>query len=120
MECKECHTLGHLCDRCFLNMWKDRVDEALKTIQPEGFWHDIDRLIAMVRERDAARFAYASEFDGDVGSIHQNIRLMKARISQLESALREAQSFLATDKLDDARAARETVARVLAPGKKND
>ena len=45
---------------------------------------------------NAARIAYASEFppnaDGkpDVGSIHQNIRAMKARLAEAEALLREA------------------------------
>lgn len=46
-----------------------------------------------IEERDAlraARIAYASEFDGDVGSVHENIRRLKARCAELEARLVEA------------------------------
>lgn len=45
--------------------WKDRALEAEE--QAKGL--------------NSARIAYASEFDGDVGSIHQNIRELKAKFS---------------------------------------
>lgn len=38
-------------------------------------------------ELEAARFAYASEFDGDTGSIHENIRKVKAENQRLREAL---------------------------------
>lgn len=38
-----------------------------------------------IRGLEASRIAYASEFDGDVGSIHQNIRELKARADRLEA-----------------------------------
>lgn len=38
-------------------------------------------------ELEAARIAYASEFDGDVGDIHQNIRKLKAYKDQLEEVV---------------------------------
>jgi len=37
---------------------------------------------------EASRFAYASEFDGDEGSIHQNIRYLKEQNKALKEALR--------------------------------
>ena len=40
-----------------------------------------------IRELEAARFAYASEFDGDVGSIHENIRKLKAENAKLRKAI---------------------------------
>ena len=52
-------------------------------------------MAARVAELCAARIAYASEFPPDAeglpdtGSIHANIRAMKARIAQLESRLSE-------------------------------
>ena len=42
------------------------------------------------KERDelqATRIAYASEFDGDVGSIHQNIRELKQKLKQLDDVM---------------------------------
>jgi hypothetical protein len=60
-------------------MSKTRV----KTIVTVG---DLDELL---EQRSgglrAARIAYASEFDGDVGSIHENIRAMKAQNARLKS-----------------------------------
>ena len=62
---------------------------------PEGMWvtyadhaAEVARLQARVRALEAARIAYASEFDGDVGSIHENIRKMKAHMRELQAALR--------------------------------
>lgn len=45
------------------------------------------RLMARVAELEAALVAYASEFDGDVGSIHQNIRAMGAENERLREAI---------------------------------
>jgi len=42
-----------------------------------------------IAELEAARIAYASEFDGDVGRIHENIRKLKAE----NERLREASGF---------------------------
>jgi hypothetical protein len=38
-------------------------------------------------ELEAARIAYASEFDGDTGSIHENIRKLKAENQSYREAL---------------------------------
>ncbi len=45
-----------------------------------------DRALARVNELEAARVAYASEFDGDVGNIHARIRALKVKAAELESA----------------------------------
>lgn len=42
--------------------------------------------LARVAELEAARVAYASEFDGDVGNIHASIRALKAKEVELKSA----------------------------------
>lgn len=39
-----------------------------------------DHQQAIIDELRAARIAYASEFDGDTGSIHENIRKLKAQL----------------------------------------
>ncbi len=41
-------------------------------------------------ELETARVAYASEFDGDVGSVHQNIRALKQCLAELERMIAEA------------------------------
>ena len=43
-----------------------------------------------IAQLEAARLAYASEFDGDVGSIHDNIRKLKAENAELKDALEDA------------------------------
>ena len=43
----------------------------------EGYSAGKDELRERIAELEAARIAYASEFDGDVGNIHQNIRTLK-------------------------------------------
>jgi methylaspartate ammonia-lyase len=63
-----------------------------------------DRRIA---ELEAARIAYASEFplriegDPDVGSIHQNIRLMKKRIAELDANAIDAERYRFLRKLEN-------------------
>ena len=51
---------------------------------------DVSELFDRIAELEAARFAYASEFDGDVGSIHENIRALKAKVAELEAVHEEA------------------------------
>ena len=51
---------------------------------------ELDASNDRVGELTAARIAYASEFDGDVGSIHENIRKMKKRMKVLEGVLGDA------------------------------
>ena len=63
-----------------LNDMLNRQIDHTKEAQAE-----VERLQARERELEAARIAYASEFDGDVGSIHENIRKMKTRVRELEA-----------------------------------
>ena len=67
----------------------DRVGDLLREAREREEKHhkEIERLQARVQEFEAARIAYASEFDDDVGSIHENIRKMKARVRELEAAV---------------------------------
>ncbi len=60
------------------------------TKKVNGRWYDInqaaDRIAQLeqqVEALEAARFAYASEFDGDKESIHENIRKMKQQVEAL-------------------------------------
>lgn len=60
---------------------------------------EINKLRAELDEHKAARRAYASEFapnaDGepDVGSIHQNIRGLKAKFKDLKEAMKNIEFF---------------------------
>jgi hypothetical protein len=49
--------------------WFEKYEEAQR---------EIGELKSLVLSHKAARIAYANEFDGDVGSIHQNIRKLKS------------------------------------------
>ena len=75
--------------------YKARLDELVP--QYRALEAEVERLQARERELEAARIAYASEFDGDVGSIHENIRKMKARVRELEAALRDIASYAEDD-----------------------
>jgi len=44
---------------------------------------EIERLRVELGQHKAARVAYASEFDGDVGSIHENIRKLKKERAEI-------------------------------------
>lgn len=58
-----------------------------------------DALREAIRQRDgleAARIAYASEFDGDVGSIHENIRKLKAQLQAARKVVEAARIVVAT------------------------
>lgn len=60
-----------------------RRAEALASV--EGLHERIGEIEAEVSALKAQRAAYASEFDGDEGSIHQSIREMKADVDRLRS-----------------------------------
>lgn len=87
----------------------DRLRGPIGTIPPDIQIEAAYALEAQAREIEglqAARMAYASEFppDGegepDVGSIHQNIRAMKAEIERLRKDA-ERYQFLRDCDLDD-------------------
>ena len=66
------------------------------TKKVNGRWYDInqaaDRIAELeqqVEALEAARFAYASEFDGDKESIHENIRKMKQQVEALTDGVEE-------------------------------
>ena len=49
--------------------------------------HIEQQMAVRIKELEAARSAYASEFDGDVGSIHESIRKLKQERDQLQAKL---------------------------------
>ena len=53
----------------------------------QDYENTIAHLDERIAELGAARLAYASEFDGDVGSIHENIRKLKAEKARLQALL---------------------------------
>ena len=68
------------------------IDENCKVCEATNFILDreqkltekCERLEKDIQERKAQRIAYASEFNGDEGAIHQGIRNLKTKIAQLE------------------------------------
>ncbi len=74
------------------------------TKKVNGRWYDINQAadrIAQLEQRvealEAARFAYASEFDGDKESIHENIRKMKQQVEALKADCRFLLGFAPKD-----------------------
>lgn len=61
---------------------------AKRIIKRDRYISDLGR---EVNALESSRVAYSSEFDGDVGSIHENIRAMKAKCNKLEQELLEEQ-----------------------------
>ena len=83
-----------------VSVWSITKDDAGSYVN----YDDHAAIVAQLKERnsglEAARIAYASEFplssegEPDVGSIHQNIRKLKADYAQLEADLAESQKVI--------------------------
>ncbi len=76
---RELYCMGH-CAQC-----GDEVENIVWNQDEE-----ITSLKQQVEALEAARFAYASEFDGDKESIHENIRKMKQQVEALTKRLQRA------------------------------
>lgn len=81
---------------------RDQVGAWIKANAPGGW---IDTMRAELAQHRAARIAYASEFDGDVDSIHENIRNLKKErdalavkvpdeIERLRAELKDRETFI--------------------------
>jgi len=68
-----------------------RIQELEAEINVKADWNmkafeRIEDMSADIAERQAQRVAYASEFGGDEGSIHEVIRKLKAAITRIDTA----------------------------------
>jgi len=63
----------------------------------------VDELQATITKMKAQRIAYASEFECDEGSIHENIRTLKATITELREFVETVEGALGGATGDDIR-----------------
>lgn len=75
---------GPLRKKCIMNsITEDEFWESISVEDRKCLWAHIEDLQSRILELEATRVAYASEFDGDTGNIHQNIRELKAKLEKL-------------------------------------